>query len=334
VTSKLVDIIAAITLDPKIGARTADDLDLAQIWTVQGQLDAWSPNCGQFNYTLDSDNTSFEETLIMVANAGFCIAYRQNGLVRLAFDRAQTASTALFTHRNKKPNAETITRQFASDADYDGVKFVYVDPDTEQSETITLPLDGSGTKLKKFEIAGIRNYTQAWYRASREYARLTNQRITLETTTTLDARSLLPNARIDVVDNTRFKSYDGEVIAQDGLLLTLSQDVAFTSGATHSLVLMRRDGSLQSITCTAGPAANQVQLASLPTESIVTTYGSAGVRTIYSFAADTARAAQAYLVQELDISDAQYCTVRAINYTPAYYAADTAAVPDRATVIS
>jgi len=334
-TSRIVDIIAAVSADPKIGARDlASEVDMAQIWAVQQQLDAWNPACGQFNFTFDSDNISFEETIISIANAAFCIAYRQNGKIRLTLDRAQTASTALFTHRNKKPNAETITRKFASDAEYDGVEFVYVDPDSDQSETITLPLDGSYTKLKKFEIAGIRSFSQAWLRANREYRKLIGQRLSIETTTTLDARSLLPNSRIDVVDNTRFKSYDGEVVGQSGLELTLSQDVGFTPALPHSIVLMRRDGSLQSIPVTAGSAANRVILQSLPSEAITTHYGADGIRTIYSFAADSARAAQAWLVQEIDISDGQYCTVRAINYSADYYAADHAAIPAKQTVIN
>jgi hypothetical protein len=334
-TSKLVDIIAAVSVDPKIGRRDlASEVDMRQIWGVQQALDAWHPECGQFSYTFDSDNTSFEETVVMIANAGFCIAYRQNGKIRLAFDRAQANSTALFTHRNKKPKAETITRAFASDAEYDGVEFVYSDPDSGQSETITLPLDGSHTKAKKFEIAGIRSFTQAWLRANREYRKLLGQRITIETTTTADARSLLPAARIDVVDNTRFKSCDGEVVRQDGLTLTLSRDVAFVAGQPHSIVLMRRDGSLQSIACSAGAEPNQVVLQALPTEEIVTSYGQDGIRTIYSFAADGARGAQAYLVQEIDLSDPQYVTVRAINYSDDYYAADYAAIPDSSEIIN
>ena len=197
-----------------------------------------------------------------------------------------------------------------------------------------MPLDGSATKYKKFEIAGIRNFTQAWYRAKREYAKMRGQRITLETTTTLDARSLLPNARIDVVDNTRFKSFDGEVVAQSGLILTLSQPVEFTPSLPHSIVLMRRDGSLQSIPCTATADAHKVTLQSLPSEAIVTQYGAEGVRTIFSFAADSARGSMAYLVQELDISDGQYATIRAINYSADYYAADTEAVPAKASIIN
>jgi len=334
-TSKLCDIIGAVSADPKIGnCNLSTTIDMAQIWGIQQQLDAWNTVCGQFNYTFDSDNTSFEETLVLIANAGFCIAYRQNGKVRLSFDKLQSASTALFTHRNKKPKSETITRTFANDADYDGVQFVYVDPVSETSETISLPLDGSATKYKKFEIAGIRNFTQAWYRASREYAKLRGQRVSIETTTTLDARSLLPNSRIDIVDNTRFKSFDGEVIGQSGLELTLSQSVIFTPSTSHSIVLMKRDGSLQGIACTAGSAPNKVILSSLPTETIVTQYGQDGIRTIFSFAADSARGSMAYLVQEIDITDPQYVTLRAINYNDAYYAGDTATVPSRNSIIN
>lgn len=334
-TSKLCDIIAAVSVDKKIGARAlADDVDMAQIWGVQQQLDAWSSACGQFNYTLDSDTLSYEETLVLIANAGFCIAYRQNGKVRLAFDRLQTASTALFTHRNKKPNAETITRRFANDADYDGVEFTYMDPDSQQNETITLPLDGSYTKLKKYEIAGIRSFTQAWYRANREYRKLIGQRLSIETSTTMDARALLPNARVDIVDNTRYKSYDGEVTGQNGLEITLSKAVEFTPGQSHSIVLMRRDGSLQSIPVTPGSTSKSVVLQSLPSEALVTSYGTDGVRSIYSFAADSARGAMAWLVQEVDVSDGQYCAIKAINYSPDYFASDTLAVPPKATIIN
>lgn len=333
-TSKIVDILAAVSIDPKIGRRDlATEVDMAQIYATQQALDAWSASAGQFNYTFDSDGISFEETLVTIANAAFCVAYRQNGKLRLSFDRAQANATALFTHRNKKPASETISRAFATDANGDGVEFLYQDPTSEQTETIKLPLDGSATKYKKFEIPGIRSYTQAWYRASREYAKLVGQRLTIDTTCTTDARLLIPNSRIEVVDNTKFTSYDGEVLAQAGLTLTLNRDVLFTAGASHSLILMQRAGGVQAITCTAGAAANQVVLVAAPTEAIVTSADQDGIRTIFSFAADTARAAQAWLVQEVGASDGQYVSIKAINYADAYYAGDTAAVPARASVI-
>lgn len=333
-TAFIHDVIGAVTLDPKIGNRPLAELDMVQ---MSGQVDlayAMHPEAPTFNYTFDSDNTSLEETIKTIANAGFCDAYRQNGKIRLSFDRAQTNSTALFTHRNKQPDAETFVRSFANDSDYDGIEFVYQDPDTQQAETITLPLDGSYSKLKKFEIPGIRSFAQAWLRASREYKKLVGQRVTGTTGTTTDARSLLPNARIDIVDNTRFVAYDGDVRAQSGLELTLSRDVAFEVGEDHSIVLMRRDGSLESIAVTPGSAPNKVLLQSVPGEVIETEGGQDGIRTIFSFGSDSARQRQAFLVQGIGVSDGQYIELTVVNYSDSYYEADGQPIPPKESVIN
>ena len=84
---------------------------------------------------------------------------------------------------------------------------------------------------------------------------------------------MLPNQRIDIVDNTRFDSQDGEVIAQSGLTLTLSRNLVWERIGAHSILLMKRDGSLESIGCTAGTNANQVILDYAPSEAINTTHG-------------------------------------------------------------
>jgi len=334
-TSRLVDIIAAVAADRKIGDRDVDvDLDMLQIYGVQQQLDAWHPEAGQFNYTFDTDNMSFEETVQIIANAAFCTAYRQNGRIRLALDRQQASSTALFCHRNKQPASETITRRFANDGEYDGVEFIYTDPDSNQSETIKLPLDGTARVPRQFEIPGIRSFAQAWLRANREYNKLFGQRVTIETGTLMDARALLPNARVDIVDNTRFKSFDGEVIDQAGLTITLSTAVEFAAGEPHSVVLMRRDGSAQGIAVTPGPTSKQVVLAHAPSEAIVTVPSDSGIRTVFSFASDSRRRAMAYLVQEIDLTDGEYAKVKGVNYSDGYYRADYLPIPDKAGIIN
>ena len=335
-TSKIVDVIGAVMLDRMIGNRSVGDIDMPQIYGVQQQLDATHPEMGQFNYTLDSDNLSLEDTISMIANAGFCIAYRQPTQIRLAPDLRQDHSVAMFTHRNKQPKSETITRTFANDGEYDGVEFLYTDPDSNQTETIILPLDGNYTRLKRFEIPGIRSFAQAWLRANREYKKLLGQRVRVETGVTLDGRALLPNKRIDVVDNTKFKSFDGELVGWDGALtLRLSQPVEFLPGEDHSIVLMKRDGSLESIPVTPGADAEHVVLQNLPAENPVTEFGSSeGIRTIFSFAPEGRRAAMAYLITDLDMKDKKYVKVTGINYSHAYYEADTQPIPAKEAVIS
>jgi hypothetical protein len=334
-TSYIHEIIAALCLDPKIGNRQLAELDMVQMQSQTDLAYAMHPTAPTFNFTFDNDGTSLEEAVEMVANAGFCTAYRQSGKIRLAFDRAQDSAVALFTHRNKRPNSETFARSFANDADYDGVEFVYQDPDTQQAESIILPLVGGYTKLKKFEIPGIRNYPQAWLRACREFAKIQGQRITGVTDVTTDARALLPNSRIDLVDNTRMKSFDGDVRGQVGLVLTLSRDVEFEPGEDHSILLMQRDGTPESILCFEVPGSpNKVLLQHAPAEALELEGGADGIRTIFSFASDSARQRQAFLVKEIGVSDGQYMQLTVVNYSVSFYAADTEPIPPRDSVIN
>lgn len=333
-TKSFIDILAAASIDSKIGQRVlADDVDMTQIWAVRNTINTWNPLNIEFGYTLDSDNISFEETVRMIADSVFCIAYRQNGKIRFSFDNVQASSTALFTHRNKKPASDTISRLFAADSEFNGIELTYNDNVTDAQETIKLPLSLTATNYKKIELTGVRNYAQAWFRANREYNKILLQRVSIETETTSDGRLLLPNQRIDIVDNTRFDSQDGEVIAQDGLILTLSRNVTFGVG-THSILLIKRDGSLESIGVTAGTRANKVVLDYAPSEAINTTNGGdVGVRTIFCFGADSADGANSYLVQEVNISDNSYVKVTAINYDSGYYAADSESAPNREDVL-
>jgi len=333
-TKSFIDILAAASIDSKIGQRVlADDVDMSQIWGVRNTISTWNPLNIEFGYTLDSDNISFEETVRMIADSVFCLAYRQNGKIRFSFDNVQASSSALFTHRNKKPASDTISRLFAADSEFNGIELTYNDNVTDAQETIKLPLSLTATNYKKIELTGVRNYAQAWFRANREYNKILLQRVSIETETTSDGRLLLPNQRIDIVDNTRFDSQDGEIIAQSGLILTLSRDVVFGVG-THSIILMQRDGGLESITCTAGTSANKVVLAYAPSEAINTVNGGAiGIRTIFSFGADSVASANSYLVQEVNITDSSYVKVTAINYDADYYSADTESIPSRSTVL-
>lgn len=335
-TTSFVNILAAITQDPFIGRQTITTIDLNQIYARYSEIGSYfslGTEPMAFHYTLDSDNISYEETIRMIANAVFCIAYRQNGKIRFSFDKPQTSSTALFTHRNKKPSSDVISRRFTADDEFDGIELTYNDNVSDAQEVIKLPLSGLATNYKKIELTGVREYEVAYLRAAREYNKLKYQRISIETETTTDGRLLLPNQRIDIVDNTRFDSQDGEVIAQSGLTLTLSRNLVFGVG-THSILLMKRDGSLESIGCTAGTYPDRVVLDYAPSEAINTTHGGAnGVRTIFSFGADSVSSANSYLVQEVNISDKSYVKVSAINYDANYYSDDLETIPNREDVL-
>lgn len=332
-TARASDIIGNMVMDRRIGNRPISDADMAQIYATQLQIEAWRPDCAEFNYTFDSKDASLEDMIGTVAQAVFCTAFRQAGKIRLFFDRPQTQSQTLFSHRNKRPNAETFTRSFRNDSDYDGVEMTYSDRLSTQAEKIRLPLDGSAQHYKIIEMPGVTSYEQAWMLANREYNRLLNQRIVVETDVTQIGRLVTPGSLVDIVDNTRFQSYDGNVIVQDGLTLKLSQPVAVE--ATSDIMLMNRDGSVESIPVTAGADQFHVVLARYPAQPLVTQLtAEGGEPTEFSVASNDRRKAQTMLVKEVSRSDGEYVKITAVNYSDAYYAADYQPIPPRESVIN
>ena len=332
-TSRASDIIGNMVTDRFIGNRPISDVDMKQVWATQQQIEAWNPACGQFNYTFDSIDSSLEDMLGLVARATFCTAFRQAGKIRLFFDRPQGQPQTLFSHRNKRPEAETFTRSFRNDSDYDGVELTYADRESTQAEKIRLPLNGSARHYKKVTATGVTSFTQAWLMANREYHRLLNQRVVVETDVTQIGRLVTPGSLVNIVDNTRFRSYDGNVIGQQGLTLKLSQPVAVEP--TSDILLMRRDGSTESIPVTAGSDEFHVILSRSPSQPIVTQLtADGGEPTEFSVASNDGRKAQTMLVKEVSRSDGEYVKITAVNYSDAYYTADYLPLPPRESVIN
>ena len=332
-TARASDIIGSMVMDRRIGNRPISDADMAQIYATQLQIEAWRPDCAEFNYTFDSKDASLEDMVGTVAQAVFCTAFRQAGKIRLFFDRPQTKAQTLFSHRNKRPNAETFTRSFRNDSDYDGVELTYSDRLSTQAEKIRLPLDGSARHYKIVEMPGVTRYEQAWMQANRQYNRLLNQRVVVDTEVTQIGRLVTPGSLVAVVDNTRFRSYDGNVIGQSGLTLKLSQPVDVEP--TSDIVLMRRDGSVESTPVTAGADRFHVVLARYPSQPLVTQLtAEGGEPTEFSVASNDRRKAQTMLVKEVSRSDGEYVKITAVNYSDAYYAADYQPIPPRESVIN
>ena len=332
-TARASDVIGAMIVDRRIGNRPISDAGMGQIYATQMQIEAWRPDCGEFNFTFDSKDSSLEDMIGTVARAVFCTAFRQAGKIRLFFDRPQTQPQTLFSHRNKRPNAETFTRSFRNDSDYDGVELTYRDRLSSQAEKIRLPLDGSARHYKVIDMVGVTSYEAAWMHANRQYNQLLNQRIVVDTDVTQIGRLVTPGSLVDIVDNTRFQSYDGNVIGQDGLTLRLSQPVVLEM--TSTIVLMRRDGSVESIPVTAGDDRFHVVLARYPAQPLVTQLtAEGGEPTEFSVASNDRRKAQTMLVKEVSRSDGEYVKITAVNYSDAYYAADYQPIPLRESVIN
>lgn len=266
-TDRADNILRAMALDTRIGNRTAAELDMA---SIHGAIDSiWDDSDSEkpieFAYTFDATQLSFEDSVQLLAETVFCEPYRQGNQLKLKADVSTESAVLLFNHRNKIPGSEKRTNTFGY-RDHDGVEIEWVDPTDDALVTYFLPTDQSAVNADKIETVGVRNEVQATLHAYRAWERLQRSVRVVEFVGTQEAELLLRTDRILVADNTRSGSLEGEVVSQDGLTLTLSQEADVSSGGT--IFLQLSDGSVQSISVTQGASLSEVVLAESPSVSL------------------------------------------------------------------
>jgi len=322
-TNNADEIISAICLDSRIGNRQVAEIDFNSIYDAIAEVREYFGNnaAAEFSYTFDSNNLSFEETVKSIADSVFCTAYRRGNIVKLNFERETDDSTLLFNHRNKLPGSETRTIRFGNQDNNDGVSFQYVDPSDDALVTYYIPEDRSAINPKEAESLGIRSKLQAHFHAWRLWNKIRFQNAITEFTATQEADLLVRNDRILVADNTRPDTQDGEVISQNVLQLTLSQNVDLTNATAYSLFIQHIDGTLESIPVTAGATARQVVLSRAPRLPLALD-DDLYARTTFILVGNTEPRENAFLVTEKSSQSNFTSTVRAVNYDARYYSND------------
>lgn len=306
--------------DPVCGGLNLTASNMDRLLAVQAEVEAYfgSAQAGQFCYTFDSFDVTMQDIINTVAEAIFCRAYREGSAILLDFDRPRMGPEMVFTHRSKAPG-EKWTRAFNTRDRYDSLKFSYIDPATNTKETITIPADG-GLKTETYDSKGIRNYRQAYWAAYRRYQRNLLNRVSVEFAALAEGISARPGRAISVVKGSRVSPFDGYVVAVDGLTVVLSQNVEFTPGQEHSLILKRRDGSVQSVGVTPGANSRTVIMTSAPQEAIYT--GNEALKTEFSFGSEDRHNAQMMVVSTVEPGSDRTVRITGYNYTDDYYAYD------------
>ena len=313
-----------LALDPYVGRRTIDELDFDSLIQAQTDCEAYFDNieAGQCSYSFDSTNTSAQEIMFLIANSMFTNLWREGRVLKAWFERPQTIPAMVFTHRSKQPNSETWLREFQQAKRKDSIEFKYTDDTLYTQETLYFPADRSGRNPLKVEIPGIKGVSQATWRMMREYNKLLYQEVSVEFTATEEGRLALPQQLISVVKGALVGSTDGYCVAVNGLELTLSQDVTFTTGDDHFIILKKRDGTTESVPVTDIGEARKVQLDYAPVEDIYT--GNDALQTEFSFGNESRLSGQLMMTQEINPSSRQYVGIKAINYSDDYYKDDPA----------
>ena len=319
-----IQIMINVCLDTYIGRRATTDIDFSSFFNVNSELNRYfgTEDTRTFNYTFDNDGLSFEESLALIAKAIFCIAYRQGSLIKLHFEKAVDESTLLFNHRNKIPKSERRSVSFGYQDDYDGVEVTYIDPRDFSTRTLSVPEDVTLLNPQKIETFGVVHYLQAYVTAWRAWNKIRYQRVAVQFQATREADILVINDRILVEDNTRSGAQDGEVVAQDGNVLTLSQDISFDTGVDYVIYLQNIIGSVEAIPVRPHTGANKGVL------NYASAYGLSVdaanyARSTYTIVGSDDSQSRAYLVEEKTVNEDLTVNLSATNYDSRYYTNDT-----------
>ncbi|MEI9995085.1 MAG: host specificity factor TipJ family phage tail protein [Rhizomicrobium sp.] len=320
------DIICAIARDPYIGRRSDFELNVPQIRDTIAAVKAYfgTDAAGSFGYSFDDDQTSAEDMIQAVAEACFCEAVRRGSKLELVFEKATDDSTLLLNHRNIMPGTQKRTPMFGRLNRYDGVELNYVITTSgDAPATVRLPADGSATNPQKVDMHGVRDFNVAWWLASRYYNKARYQRLTSEFTATQDALMLTRLERVMIADTTaKFDGMSGEVVAQDGLNLTLSQRTRFADGTDYVMMIQYPDGTVGVIDVTPGPSVKQVVLAEPPAVDLSVDPRNVSRAKYWILPDDSQDFGRAFLITEKSRADQNTYDITAINYDARYYQAD------------
>lgn len=320
------NILFAVMQDKFIGNRGGGEIDFVGIAaTFQAIRDYFGDDSAtSFSYTFDDFNTSFEETVAIIAQACFAVPYRQGQLLKCDPEIATDVAVGLFNHRNKVPLTEARTVTFGIIGDNDGVEQVFTNVDTGQDTYIPISqIPGVDTPVAPLQsrVVGLRFKHQAAWHAYRQLARMTYQHTAVEFDATEEASTLGLKQRILVEDNTRPDVQDGHIESVSGLTIRTSQPSAFEVGATYTLFVWYTDGSVQGIPVTAGGDEFELVLGSAPAVSLVTDTKT-GVQTNYILVKDQSSTGKAFLVTSKDNTKLKEYKIQAVNYSHMYYHAD------------
>lgn len=319
--TQAVQSLIRLARDPAVGNLELTTANMDKLLAVQEEIESYFGGelAGQFCYTFDDYDTTMQDIVQTIAEAVFCTAYRKGAGIMLRFDRPVAGPEMVFTHRSKTTGTEKWTRTFNDSTTYDSLSFSYIDPDTNVQETIYIP-EELGANTEEYESKGVRNYPQAYWLAWRRYQRNTLSKVVVEFEATEEGALATPGGVISVVKGSRIAPQDGYIVAVNGLTLTLSQPVTFTPGDDHSVILKKRDGSVQSISVIKGSHDREAIMLSAPQEAIYT--GNSALKTEFSFGSDSRHAAQMIMVSTVEPGDDRTVKITGFNYDADYYKYD------------
>ena len=323
VTSRnIADLAIDVALHPKIGRRTENEIDFDRIYAAVDELTSYfgSEKMAEFNYTLDSTNTSFEEILRMMGFATGCHDRRVNRKTYFDFESPESLPILLFNHRNKQPQSEVRTYNLTVDNKYDGIELTYVDSAAGWIEK-TLKLPNETIKNpKKVEGTGIIYTQQAHIIGWREWNKLKFSRVIVKFGAYAESDFAFVGDNILTTDDVRLGDCtSGEIQAYSGLEIIVSQPFTFDSSKRYLIHLQMKSGFIDVIKVSQGIDEYHFLLERPPVENFVI---DGQVKTVYSVTTDQKLNAQRFIVSKKSAQQIFENEITAYNFDERFYRND------------
>ncbi|EIJ33311.1 host specificity factor TipJ family phage tail protein [Thiothrix nivea] len=153
----IVWAFADLYLSANAGRQTADTLLLAELKTLDAQLDALGH---YFDYRFDQGGMKLGEAMQIAARAGRSLMFQSSGYWRMVRDKTQTTPVQMFTADNIKDFHVDI--QAPQDYEPDALVGQFIDSDTWQTDTLTYTEVASPVNPENVDFPGITGRTHAW----------------------------------------------------------------------------------------------------------------------------------------------------------------------------
>ena len=322
ISRNIADLAIDVALHPKIGRRTIDEINFDRIYAAVDELTAYfgSTKMAEFNYTLDSTNTSFEEILRMMGFVSGCHDRRVNRKTYFDFEGPDSLPILLFNHRNKQPGKEVRTYNLTVSNKYDGIELTYIDSASGWIEK-TLKIPNEMIKNpKKVEGTGIIYTQQAHIIGWREWNKLKYSRIIVKFGAYAESDYVFVGDNILTTDDVRVGGCtSGEIRGYNGLEITVSQPFTFDSSKQYLVHLQMKSGFIDVIKVSQGIDEYHFLLERPPVENFII---DGQVKTVYSVTTDQKLNAERFVVSKKSVQQIFENEITAHNFDERFYRND------------
>lgn len=302
-----------------------DDINLPELLRLH---DVWAARGDYYDDQIE-DSSTVKQVLNDALGAGFAELTVQRGLIHPVRDEPRSTfdDAFVFTPQNFLAGGGLVktTEMFKHD-DFDGVDVEYIDPESNQWETVECRLPGDqGLRVDKIRIQGVKDRTRAWRIGMRHRRALQYRRTQFQWSTEMDLFNCGYMGFVSLTDDV--PGYGQSALVEDveygeGRALVVSTEpLHWEEGQSHVMALRRPDGTL------SGPyEAERIDeyTAEIPIPGFdVIPYSAAtDLEPTHIQFGPAQRWSYLALVQDVSPNGPTEATGTAVNYSPLVYADD------------